>query len=262
MTDATKKNPAKPPVSATPAPMDAKVRGVFSSQKVVKVGTGVTQRRMVQQAYYYVEENDAGELEAQPLNKSHLPTGEKEIITKDDLLAQYIPDPEFYQKEVFPKLRELQKTLARADRHRQKGETFSAEMEYGNALKVDDENVRANFGIGLCYLSRGETAKAEDILSRIVKLDAAFQSDHKHLFNEFGINLRKSKMYQQSVDYYTKASELSPRDENILYNKGRALFENSDFAGAKTALEQALALNPNFEEATKFLNYMASKNLI
>jgi len=252
----------KAAAAPTVAPPESRIRGVFSTQKVIKVGTGVTQRRTVQQAYYYIEENDAGELEAQPLNKSHLPSGTKEIITKDDLLAQYVPEPEFYQKEVFPKLKDLQKTLARADRHRQRGETFSAEMEYGNALKVDDENVRANFGIGLCYLSRGENAKAEDILGRIVKLDAAFESEHKHLFNEFGINLRKNKMFAQSVDYYAKASELSPHDENILYNKGRALFEQGDCAGAKVALEQALGLNPNFEEATKFLNYMASKNLI
>ncbi|EPR40251.1 Tetratricopeptide repeat-containing protein [Desulfovibrio sp. X2] len=241
---------------------DDRIRGVFSAQKVYKVGTGVTQRKTVQQGYFYAEENDAGEIEIQPLGNNNVPTGTKETITKEDLLEQYAPEPEYYQQQVFPKIRELQKTLARADRHRQRGETFSAEMEYGNALKVDEDNVRATFGIGLCYMQRGDTAKAEDILHRLVKLDAAFGSEHKHLFNEFGINLRKNKMYSESVEYYTRAVELSPSDENILYNKARALFEQGDALGAKTALEQALTINPNFEEATKFINYLVAKKLV
>ena len=28
------------------------------------------------------------------------------------------------------------------------------EMEYGSALRVDEENIRANFGLGLTYLER------------------------------------------------------------------------------------------------------------
>lgn len=238
-----------------------KIRGVFSTQKLVKVGTGVTQRKTVQQAYYFVEENDAGEIELQALNTGLVPSGDKEIIGKEELLEKYVPEPEFYQKEVFPKMRELQKTLARADRHRQRGETFSAEMEYGNALKVDEDNVRANFGIGLCYMARGESAKAEDILKRLVKLDAAFESEHKHLFNEFGINLRKNKLFGQSLEFYSRAAELSPMDENLHYNRGRVFFEMGDFAAAKASLEKALEINPQFEEAGKFLKYLAAKNL-
>jgi Uncharacterized stress-induced protein len=133
----------------------------------------------------------------------------------DELIAKFSPEPEFYLNSVFPKMQELQRDIEHGDAHRENGETFAAEYEYSRALKVDEENVRANFGIGLTYLERGDNAKAEDIFHRLVKLDATFEPEHKHLFNEFGINLRKSKMLTESLEYYQRALELSPSDENL-----------------------------------------------
>lgn len=252
--------PDTPKVAVSDA-KNERIKGVFSTQKVSKVGTGTTSRRTVQQAYYYAEENDKGEMELQPLNRNYVPTGPKQTVTKDELLTAYSPEPEFYQAEVFPKMRELGKTLARADRHRSRGETFSAEMEYGEALKVDEENVRANFGIGLCYMERGDTAKAEDILKRVVRLEAAFEEEHKHLFNDFGINLRKSKMFDQAVDYYKRAMEFSPGDENLYYNMARAHFELGNYSKAKENLEKAVELNPDLAEAKQFLDFITKKGL-
>lgn len=210
-------------MTQTPVTLDQKVgekrdrmRGVFSTQEIRKVGTGTTTRKTIQKSFWYVDEGDDGVIEVQPLNSNYVPSGPKRKIDRDELLDKFAPEPEFYVQTVFPKMRELNKTIARADRHRQKGETFSAEFEYNNALKVDEENVRANFGIGLTYLERGETDKADNIFERLVKLDAAFEEEHKHLFNEFGINLRKSKMYDQAVEYYGRALELSQGDKMVV----------------------------------------------
>jgi tetratricopeptide (TPR) repeat protein len=238
------------------------IRGVFSTQKVMKVGTGTTTRKTIQQTYYYAEELPSGEIELQLLSQNYTPSGTKETVTKDELLQKYSPEPELYQQTVFPKMKELTKTLARADRHRKKGETFSAEMFYNDALNVDDQNVRANFGIGMCYLQRGESAKADDILKRIVTLDAAFQEEHKHMFNEFGINLRKNKMCQQAVEYYERAAEFTKDDENLQYNIARAYFDMGRFQDAKTHCEKALTINPDLDEAKKLIELMIGKNLL
>ncbi|MFW5490500.1 MAG: tetratricopeptide repeat protein [Desulfovibrio sp.] len=245
-----------------PANGDNKIRGVFSSQKVMKVGTGTTTRKTVQQTFHYAEELPNGDIELQLLNANHMPAGSKETVTKDELLQKYSPEPELYQTTVYPKMKEVGKTLARADRHRKRGETFSAEMCYNDALKVDDQNVRANFGIGMCYLQRGESAKADDILKRIVKLDAAFEEEHKHMFNEFGINLRKNKMAEQAVEYYKRAAEFTKNDENLQYNIARAYFDQGRFADAKTYCEKALTINPDLDEAKKMIELMLSKKLL
>lgn len=238
------------------------IKGVFSSQEVKKVGTGTTTRKVIQKEFWYAEETDDGQIMVQPMNANYVPSGSKKIITLDVFLNKFSPELEFYIQTVFPRMRELNKTIARADRHRKLGESFSAEFEYNNAIQVDEESVRANFGLGLTYLERGQTDKADDIFQRIVKLEAAFEKEHKHLFNEFGINLRKNKMNDQSVEYYHKALELFNTDENLYCNLARAYFDSGKYVEALDNLLAALKLDPTNEFALKFLTWMMGKKLI
>ena len=239
-----------------------RIKGVFSSQVLTKIGTGSTQRKSIQKSYFFVMELDDGTIEVQPLNLNYVPSGPKQVILIDEFLEKFSPEPEFYSITVMPKMRELEKTIARGDRHRKRGETFSAEMEYGNAVKVDEENVRANFGLGLTYLERGATDKAQDIFERLVKLEAAYEAEHKHLFNEFGINLRKNKMVDQALDYYARALELSENDENLCYNIARVHLERKDIPKTVEMLTKALEINPEMPEAIKFMDFLKSKGLV
>ena len=240
----------------------AKIKGVFSTQSVVKIGTGTTQRKKIQKSYWFANELENNQVEIQPLNVNYVPSGPKKVIPRDEFLEKFAPEPEFYTYTVYPKMRELEKTIARADRHRKRGETYSAEMEYNNALKIDIDSIRANFGLGLTYMDRGEKEKAKDILERLVKLDAAFEEEHKHLFNEFGIGLRKQKMYEEAVDYYKRALELTKDDENLLFNVARAYFGLQKYDKCAEYLKKALEINPDFEEARQFLEYLEKKKLI
>ncbi|MDR1660218.1 MAG: tetratricopeptide repeat protein, partial [Desulfovibrio sp.] len=176
------------------------VHGVFSTQEVRKVGTGTTTRKTVQKTYWFIEQR-GDVVECQPLNTNYVPSGPRRKVTMEELISKFSPEPEFYMNSVFPRMQELEQAVNNADTHRQNGDTFAAEYEYSRALKVDVDNVRANFGIGLTYLERGDTDKAQNIFERLVKLDNAFEAEHKHLFNEFGINLRKNRMLAQSLEY-------------------------------------------------------------
>ena len=239
----------------------ADVRGVFSTQEVRRVGTGTTTRKTVQKTFWFIEQNGK-EIDCQPLNTNYVPSGPKRKITLDELIAKFSPEPEFYLNSVFPKMQEMQRNVENGDTHRDKGETFAAEYEYSRALKIDEENVRANFGIGLTYLERGDNVKAQDIFQRLVNLDATFEPEHKHLFNEFGINLRKSKMLQESLEYYKRAMELSPNDENLYMNVARVLLELKDLPQCVDYLLKALELAPRHETSLKFLAWLIQKQLV
>lgn len=239
----------------------ADVRGVFSTQEIRKVGTGTTTRKTVQKTFWFVEQK-GNEIECQPLNPNYVPSGPKRKITMDELISKFSPEPEFYQMSVFPRMKEMNRAVNNGDKHRENGETFAAEYEYSRALKVDEENVRANFGIGLTYMERGEKEKAENIFERLVKLENAFEPEHKHLFNEFGISLRKSKMLPQAVEYYQRALKLSQNDENLHMNLARALFETKDMDGCLEHLFKALELAPTHGASLKFLEWMMGKNLV
>ena len=88
------------------------------------------------------------------------------------------------------------------------------------------------------------------------ELDNLYNSENKHIFNEFAINLRKQKLYDNAISNYNKALAIDPQDEILYYNLARAYFEKGDFENAKKTLEKALEINNNFNEAKKFLNFI------
>ncbi len=251
--------PADGPRADGFAPVPGKTErfaSVFSRKKSVRIGAGTTARKVWTAAYYLVTERDDGSFDVQALSPKWTPFGEKERVGKDKLLEEFLPEPEIYRKQVLPQMREVVKLTARGDRHRQRGETFSAEMEYTKALAIDEEHIKANFGIGLCYMERGEQEKAKEVFERVVKIEEAFEEEHKHLFNEFGINLRRSGMLDEAVSYYEKALVMAPDDENLHYNVARAAFAKNDLPSTVAHLKQCLALNRTHPQALKFVAYL------
>lgn len=234
-------------------------RGVFSTQTQAVIGFGATKRKVKQNIYVFAEEQADGSFHIRNLNKHFIPTGKTRTLSKEQLLSDYLPEPDLYMNKVVPMMRQVRETADAADQHRSQAELMSAEFEYKNALRVDEEHIRATFGLGLTYLDRGEVDNANLVCRRIITLEAAFGEEHKHLFNEFGIKMRKHKMYAQALRYYFKAFRLTRKDENLLYNISRTYFEKGRFKLARKFLNMALVMNPSFEEARVLLRAIDKK---
>ncbi len=229
--------------------------GVFSTSKPVVIGYGTTTRKIRVKEYWYVIRNGDNFL-AQGINSVHIPSGEKFNVSKKDLLSQYDPEMDYMYQKLLPALRNLEGTLAKGDRHRSRMEHFSAEMEYNEALRIDADNVRATFGLGLTYLELQDSKKADAVFKSLIHLDAAFDEEYKHLFNEFGIQLRKNKMFDHAVQYYNRARELSREDENIFFNLARAWYEKGDWSNCLRHLVICLTMNKQLEEAQRFCRHI------
>jgi tetratricopeptide (TPR) repeat protein len=244
---------------------EGRISGVFSQKKIQKIGTGTTARKTEVVTYFLVEEREGGTMMVQALAANDMPFGPRSEISRDELLTKYLPEPQKTLarnvSHLSPQEMEIQKAVARGDKFRKRGESFTAEFEYNKALSMDMGNVRANFGIGMCYIARGEQEKAHEVFERLVQLDAAFEDEHKHQFNEFGISLRKAGMQAEAMDYYRRALELSPSDENLHYNIARAAFDKGDAKIAAQHLGACLKLNPAHAEATQFVDYLKRKKL-
>ncbi len=111
-------------------------------------------------------------------------------------------------------------------------------------------------------MQRGDSDKAQDIFERLLNLEGAYAEEHKHLFNEFGINLRKTKMFDQAVEYYERALTLTTNDEGIYINIARTLLDKKDFTKCTENLLKALELAPTHESGRKFLEWLLAKNLV
>jgi tetratricopeptide (TPR) repeat protein len=239
-------------------PIDA----VFSQLMISVIGTGTTARKTELVTYFHAKERPDGVIELQTLVDKK-PFGKMKEISLDELLEQYTLEPQLsLERAQEEKAREMEvrKAVARGDKFFKQGKTYSAEFEYGKALDLDEDNVRANFGIGQCYIVRGDTEKARDVFQRLVRLDAAFQDEHKHLFNEFGISLRKSQMHPEALAYYSRALELSPADENLHYNMARAAYGMGDAGLAVQHLRHCLKLNSGHNECLQFQDFLMRKH--
>jgi len=95
--------------------------------------------------------------------------------------------------------------------------------------------------------------KSRLIFGELVTMDGAFENRHKHLFNEFGINLRKSSLFEEAVRYYSRALEINGdlfgEDENLYYNLARAYYEKGEWKPCIEFAGRALGVSGTHEPA-------------
>ncbi|MCP4715790.1 MAG: tetratricopeptide repeat protein [Deltaproteobacteria bacterium] len=243
-----------------------KIEGVFYVEKVAKIGTGHTEKKVKQRMFCLAKQVGDDEVEFCYLGANDEPMGEPEVVPKKDFIHKFVFQPYYFEKKKAEqekqdgeKDKKVNKQIALAEKHVEKNELYSAEHEYKVALKIDEQNLRANFGIGNVYLKMGERDKAKDIFAKISKIDAIFEEKNKHFFNECGIQLRKQKLYDEAIDYYEKAVKLSPDDENLYFNLARPCCESGNIERAQEVMYKALEINPKFKEGKALLNYIAEK---
>jgi len=223
--------------------------GIYSETKVQKIGTMSTSRSQTIVDYYKCTRVDDQTMSIQILDMYGDPMPLVEKVPTAEFLKRFTFEPDKFQTRKSPGDLAAEKAIATAERHVARKEYNSAEYEYSKALKADQENVRANFGLGKLYLLTGELDKAAKVFSSLARQDNVLAPENKHFFNELGIELRGLKLYSQAVEFYQKALSLAPDDENLLFNIARACLEGGNQALAAKYLDGALSLNPGHEAA-------------
>lgn len=231
---------------------------VCSKRSTIKLGTGTTTKKEDSTLYYYAKQVDEDILALQSINAQWAPSGPSTSVTMEELISEYQPEVDLFLTKVKPVMQKIAKAVARGDRFRSNGQPFSAALEYRNALGMDEKNVRALFGLGLTYLQHNQHDKAQSVFEELVALDGFALPEYKHLFNQFGIELRKQNMIKESIRYYSRAIELCATDENLYFNLARALYQGKRMGEADDALNSCLGINPGHHEAIRFKAYLAS----
>lgn len=245
------------------------IHGVFSTMETRKVGTGTTLRKTKVKQYWLVHELGEDDLaEVQPINENLIPTGKKRNISIDTLLDRFTPEPDFYIKSEVPEAGDKGGSVLDLDdapltppAPSGPSGTEIEGFELTGEPEDIEKNARASFGLGLTYLKRGNMTKAVDIFNALTESEAPFAPEHKHMFNEFGISLRKERLLDTALNCYLRALDLAPgSDENLAHNIARAYFEKKDIPNAVKYLEESLKINPDLKESKLFLNYLRRKH--
>ena len=199
--------------------------------------------------YWLVVQVDEEQYSVRPINENHVAQDEEKFITVAALLTGYVPEIDYFENKVLPAMAELEDHLKSGESDRAEGKLYSAEMHFDKALAMDELNVRALFNLGLIYLERGETAHAVDLMDSLLEIRASFDGKNQHLFNEFGIALRKSHLLDEAVSYFSHALDYVTTDENLYYNYARANYERGNWEACVRGLLHCRAINPRLEVA-------------
>lgn len=224
-----------------------------SDKEQSKLGVGGTAKAAERQVYYFAERTEDGALYVQPLNSNFIPAGEKTPLEPDKFLSRYKPEPLVFYNKVKPAMDSLRQSMDKAENHLRANKLDLAEKDFKKALAVDSENIKAIFGLGITYLTGGKLDEAGEVFQNIMALDLAFVPEHTHLFNEFGIKMRKAGMLDKALEYYQKAIKLNAKDEHLHFNMARIHFDAKDYVKTSQSLAQALTLAPEFQVAAKML---------
>lgn len=128
--------------------------------------------------------------------------------------------------------------------------TMNVELAKAKSL---DKLLRAKFSIALISWHSGDKItplKTFEVLSGIHK---GIIPEHKYMFTDFGIDLRKNKLPKLAALHFKRAVELGPEDINAHFNVARIYYEIGLLERSEAHLQQALSITPSFDIAIKFL---------
>jgi len=244
-------------------PEQEKPKGVYSTKIKSAVGQGMTRRQAAQKRYWFVwEAPPGGPVVVSPLNQNMLPKAQKRTITYSEFVKEFTVEPDFFVDENL-RVRRLWRTQEQEEREDaleiiretpKPPEPVKEEFrERSRELERLEQEARADFGLGVTYLKRGDKGKAMMIFESLAEMEGEFEAKHKHMFNDFGIGLRKINLLKVAVKHYRRALQLAPDDETLFHNMARIYYELGDLDKAVAYLRKSLELNPQHQESRAFL---------
>jgi len=227
--------------------------GVFHEEKILTGGL----RENIK--YWMRKDGEAFILEYLRLDGAS--TGmEAERLTAEDFEKRFEKTPEVApEEEKTPEEIRQEKVVRQGEIHLENKEFHSAEYEFENGLRINENNVRATLGLGQSFSGQGRIENAREVFSKLGDNEDICKEENKHTFNGLGIALRKEEMYDDAVKNYNRTIQIDPDDPILYYNLSLALFHSEQIAAAKKFLETSLELDGGFEDAQKLMRLVLEK---
>jgi tetratricopeptide (TPR) repeat protein len=129
------------------------------------------------------------------------------------------------------------------------------------AERVEVENhLRAYFGALLLKIRLGDdAADALKAMEELAAVEEGIVAEHKYMFSDFGIDLRKGKQPKIALAHAKRAISLAPGDSHAHFNIARIYYVLDKLDEAEQHLLAALEFSPDLEYARDFLVYLGKE---
>ncbi len=94
-------------------------------------------------------------------------------------------------------------------------------------------------------------------LKNLVQVEEGIVPEHKHMFSEFGTQLRKSQHLEEALQFCKRTLSLSPTDDHAHFNAARVLMDMGNYDDAEQHLLTAQIINPESNVHGKALKHIA-----
>jgi tetratricopeptide (TPR) repeat protein len=144
--------------------------------------------------------------------------------------------------------------VERVRKDEEASETQRLEIDREKQRKQDEQQQKIVQAIEL--MDQENIAQAMEIINESEDIQEAVAFH----YNDIGMQCRTDRSFAEAVKNYANAIMIAPKDENLLYNMGRAHFESGNLEKAEEFLSNAMNLNPNFNEGKIFYDYLLRVN--
>lgn len=221
-------------------------------------GTVSTQENVM--VHYYIELLSGNNIALEMVDEKGEPTGKiiEKGITKDNFNKRFKTCSQHDCPLVPKTIEEISEKMAanrvkKGEEHLARGEFEKAEDKFDRALKFDDENLQALFGLGKAKLELEKVDEAKAIFKLLSEKNALFEQSNKHTFNDFGIYLRRHEMFDLAINSYEQAISLDPEDPVLYFNLGKAYAKKGMLQKGVEIVREAIKIYIDFPEAGKYL---------
>ncbi len=193
-----------------------------------------------EKTYYFAW--STGELYSlQALNPFFQPAAQTlKTIDADTFAAMFVHEPDIQK---YPK--------GEAHRMLTKGKAASSK-------DAVEDTLRELFRKALVRIKRtGSVQSSLPILKNLLEVQEGITQKHKHMFSEFGIEMRKNKCYAEAMAFAQRTLVLSENDDHAHFNVARVLIDMGDYDEAEQHLLTAQYINPDSRIYKKALQYIS-----
>ena len=134
--------------------------------------------------------------------------------------------------------------LQAADAALKGNDLAAAEQEYKDALALDGQSARAQFGLGNVYVRQNKLFEAETAYKTALDLDPGLSSAHANL----GVVYYQMGQFPKALEQYQAVLRSNPEDAETLYLMAAVYLQEQDLSSAEPLLIKARDLKPDLPE--------------
>ena len=226
--------------------------GVYSS---ISPGSKKGRASTKGKRYWFIWDCDDAGYRIQALDGAFRPHGDPLTIDPATFRASFSPEPSIFAAP-------LRQGPFPASPSRQQEEVSPAKTSEQSAAEqaAVEKHLRGHFGVLLSKIQIGDDLPgALKALQDIAEVEEGIVPEHKHMFAEFGINLRKGKLPEIALAHAKRVLSLAPGDSHAHFNIARIYHALGKLGEAEQHLLTALEFSPEMEYAKDFLAHIAKE---